>query len=70
MHDTAAEEYSGHDSKAQYFWVWGALLGLTAIEVVLGYKQIFQPVRMLGGAADFVDHQVGADYWIFHASEI
>jgi caa(3)-type oxidase subunit IV len=43
----AEEEYSGHDSKAQYFWVWGALLVLTAIEVVLGYKQIFEPVRML-----------------------
>ena len=35
------------DSKGQYFWVWGALLVLTAIEVVLGYKQIFEPVRML-----------------------
>ena len=47
MHDAATEEYSGHDSKAQYFWVWGALLVLTAIEVVLGYKQVFSPVRML-----------------------
>ncbi|MGP0020397.1 MAG: cytochrome C oxidase subunit IV family protein [Candidatus Sulfotelmatobacter sp.] len=47
MHDTATEEYSGHDSKGQYFWVWGALLVLTAIEVVLGYKQVFSPVRML-----------------------
>jgi caa(3)-type oxidase subunit IV len=47
MHDSATEEYSGHDSKGQYFWVWGALLVLTAIEVVLGYKQIFSPVRML-----------------------
>ena len=36
-----------NDSKGQYFWVWGALLVLTAIEVVLGYKQIFEPVRML-----------------------
>jgi caa(3)-type oxidase subunit IV len=35
------------DSKGQYFWVWGALLFLTAIEVWLGYKQIFEPVRML-----------------------
>ena len=35
------------DSKGQYFWVWGALLILTAIEVVLGYKQVFSPVRML-----------------------
>ena len=43
MHDTTAHD----DSKGQYFWVWGALLVLTGIEVVLGYKQIFEPVRML-----------------------
>ena len=42
MHDTAT-----HDSKGQYFWVWAALLILTAIEVVLGYRQVFSPVRML-----------------------
>jgi caa(3)-type oxidase subunit IV len=43
MHDVAM-----HDaSKGQYFWVWGALLVLTGIEVVLGYKQLFEPVRML-----------------------
>ena len=44
MHDTAMTH---DDSKGQYFWVWGALLILTAIEVVLGYKQVFSPVRML-----------------------
>ncbi len=43
MHDTAKHD----DSKGQYFWVWGALLVLTGIEVVLGYKQVFAPVRML-----------------------
>jgi caa(3)-type oxidase subunit IV len=43
MHDVATHG----DSKGQYFWVWAALLVLTAIEVVLGYRQIFQPVRML-----------------------
>lgn len=42
MHDTAHD-----DSKGQYFWVWGALLVLTAIEVVLAYKQVFAAVRML-----------------------
>jgi caa(3)-type oxidase subunit IV len=47
MHDAATDEFTSHDSKGQYFWVWGALLELTAIEVVLGYKQIFEPVRML-----------------------
>jgi caa(3)-type oxidase subunit IV len=35
------------DSKAQYFWVWGVLLLLTAVEVVLAYRQVFQPVQML-----------------------
>jgi caa(3)-type oxidase subunit IV len=43
MHDVAKHD----DSKAQYFWVWGALLFLTAIEVWLGYRQIFKPVLML-----------------------
>jgi cytochrome c oxidase subunit 4 len=43
MHDAATHD----DSKGQYFWVWGALLVLTAVEVWLGYKQIFQPVAML-----------------------
>jgi caa(3)-type oxidase subunit IV len=43
MHDIAKHD----DSKGQYFWVWGALLLLTAIEVVLGYKQVFTAVRML-----------------------
>lgn len=44
MHDVSAAH---GDSKAQYFWVWGALLLLTAVEVVLAYKQVLQPVRML-----------------------
>jgi cytochrome c oxidase subunit IV len=43
MHDVAKHD----DSKGQYFWVWVALLVLTAIEVVLGYRQVFSPVRML-----------------------
>jgi cytochrome c oxidase subunit 4 len=43
MHDAVAHD----DSKGQYFWVWGALLVLTAVEVVLAYKQVFQAVRML-----------------------
>ncbi len=43
MHDVAIHD----DSKGQYFWVWGALLVLTAVEVMLAYRQVFQPVRML-----------------------
>jgi len=37
MHDVAKHD----DSKGQYFWVWGALLVLTGVEVWLGYRQIF-----------------------------
>jgi caa(3)-type oxidase subunit IV len=37
-----------HDeSKSQYLWVWAVLLLLTAVEVVLAYNQVFQPVQML-----------------------
>jgi cytochrome c oxidase subunit IV len=43
MHDAATHD----DSKGQYFWVWAALLVLTAIEVVLGYRQMFPAARML-----------------------
>ena len=46
MHDVATHA-THDDSKGQYFWVWGALLVLTAIEVVLAYKQVFSAVRML-----------------------
>ena len=44
MHDVAKHD----DSKGQYFWVWGALLVLTGIEVWLGYNQVFKdPKQML-----------------------
>ncbi len=32
--------------KAQFFWVWGALLLMTAIEVFLAYQHL-QPAKML-----------------------
>jgi len=35
-----------HHSRAQFFWVWGALLVMTAVEVWLAYQHL-QPVRML-----------------------
>jgi cytochrome c oxidase subunit IV len=35
-----------HHGKAQFFWVWGILLVITAIEVYLGYQNT-EPVRML-----------------------
>ena len=44
MHNVAATHDEG---KSQYFWVWGVLLLLTAVEVVLAYKQVFHPVQML-----------------------
>ena len=44
MHDVSA----GHgETKGTYLWVWGALLLLTAVEVVLAYKQVLSPVHML-----------------------
>jgi caa(3)-type oxidase subunit IV len=43
MHDVAVHD----EGKGQYFWVWFALLILTAVEVALAYNQVFQPVRML-----------------------
>jgi caa(3)-type oxidase subunit IV len=42
MHDVTHDE-----GKGQYFWVWFALLILTAVEVVLAYNRVFEPVRML-----------------------
>jgi cytochrome c oxidase subunit 4 len=35
-----------HHAKAQFFWIWGALLVMTAIEVYLTYQNM-QPIRML-----------------------
>ena len=43
MHDVAIHD----ESKTQYFWVWGGLLVLTAIEVFLAYEQLFTPIKML-----------------------
>lgn len=44
MHDVSAI----HDeSKTQYYWVWGGLLVLTAVEVFLAYEQVFSPLKML-----------------------
>ena len=33
--------------KAVYFYVWGALLVLTVVEIVLAYNQVFPPFHML-----------------------
>ena len=44
MHDVSAAH---GENKGTYFWVWGALLLLTAVEVLLAYEQVLQPVRML-----------------------
>ena len=43
MHDATTHD----EGKGQYFWVWGGLLLLTAVEVVLAYRQVFQPLQML-----------------------
>jgi cytochrome c oxidase subunit 4 len=44
-----SEAAAHHDEgKSQYFWVWAALLVITAIEIVLAYKQVLTPPHMLG----------------------
>ena len=43
---TRVAEEQRHHAKAQFFWVWGALLIMTAIEVYLTYRNL-QPIRML-----------------------
>jgi cytochrome c oxidase subunit 4 len=43
--ERVAEEHR-HHQKAQFFWVWGALLVMTAIEVYLTYQNM-EPIRML-----------------------
>lgn len=39
-------EQHRHHSKGQFFWVWGALLVMTGIEVYLAYQNM-EPLRML-----------------------
>jgi caa(3)-type oxidase subunit IV len=43
--ERVAEEHR-HHAKAQFFWVWGALLAMTAIEVYLAYQNL-PAIRML-----------------------
>jgi cytochrome c oxidase subunit 4 len=43
--ERVAEEHR-HHKKGQFFWVWGALLVMTAIEVYLTYQNM-QPMKML-----------------------
>jgi len=44
-----AEAAAHHDEgKSQYFWVWAALLVITVVEIVLAYKQVLDPLHMLG----------------------
>lgn len=45
IEERVAEQHR-HHKKAQFFWVWGALLVMTAIEVYLTYQNL-PPVKML-----------------------
>jgi caa(3)-type oxidase subunit IV len=45
IEERVAEEHR-HHKKAQFFWVWGALLVMTAIEVYLTYQNM-EPIKML-----------------------
>src|SRR5260370_38366419 len=44
--DERAAEQQRHHSKSLFFYVWGALLLMTAIEVYLTYQNM-QPLKML-----------------------
>jgi len=44
-HEQHADTHA--EGKAVYFYVWGALLVLTVVEILLAYNQVFAPVRML-----------------------
>src|SRR5437763_13509397 len=43
--ERVAEQHR-HHKKALFFWVWGALLVMTAIEVYLTYQNM-EPIKML-----------------------
>ena len=43
--ERVAEEHR-HHKKGQFFWVWSALLAMTAIEVYLTYQNL-PPIKML-----------------------
>jgi caa(3)-type oxidase subunit IV len=45
MHNLAVAHHD--ESKTPYYAVWITLLILTAVEVVLAYKQVFAPLHML-----------------------
>jgi caa(3)-type oxidase subunit IV len=45
IEERVAEQHRHHPAM-QFFWVWGGLLILTAIEVYLGYQNM-EPKRML-----------------------
>lgn len=50
MHDVALKPPVAavhEESKTPYYFVWVALLVLTAVEVALAYNQVFAPERML-----------------------
>jgi cytochrome c oxidase subunit 4 len=38
--EARVEEQHRHHAKSQFFWVWGALLVMTAIEVYLAYQNM------------------------------
>ena len=44
--ESQVAEQHRHHPKAQFFWVWGALLVMTAIEVYLTYQNL-PAIRML-----------------------
>ena len=47
MEQAVAIQGHPQPSKSMFVWVWIALLGITVVEIVLAYKQVFAPATML-----------------------
>ena|SRR4029079_2105893 len=45
VHEQHADGHA--HGKAIYFYVWGALIALTVVEILLAYNQVFPPFHML-----------------------
>ena len=62
-------EQHRHHARSQFFWVWGALLVMTGIEVFLAYQNM-EPVRMLSILMGLSIIKAAIDYCLFHAHEV
>ncbi len=71
--ERVAEQHR-HHGKSQFFWVWGALLAMTAIEVYLTYQNLDVSKFAARAHAHHFDGVVAdkgsAYHRLFHAHEV